>query len=100
MHAESSYKQALTIREKKLGPNHPRTASTYYQLAQLYVKVERFEEAEVCYQNALSIQEHIFGPDHPAVIRVLDQYTKLLRRLSRISEAQVLEARFPSTGTV
>ena len=91
--AESSYKKALSIREQNLGFDHPRTASTYYDLAKLYSDLERYEEAESLYRKALSIRERAFGFDHPAVASMLEQYATVLRKLKKESEAFELEAR-------
>jgi len=91
--AESYYKKALAIREQHLGFNHPRTASTYCNLARLYSALVRYEEAESLYRKALSIHERAFGIDHPTVVSMLEQYATLLKKLKREGEACELEAR-------
>ena len=46
--AEELYKKALAIREETLGEEHPDTASSYYNLADLY---------HTLYRKALDIKE-------------------------------------------
>ena len=91
--AESYYTQALAIREQNLGIDHPRTASTYFDLARLYSAAERYEEAELFYRKALSIRERVLGPDHSAFTSTLQQYAIILRKLKREREASELEIR-------
>jgi Flp pilus assembly protein TadD len=44
--AEPLYQRALDTRERVLGPEHPGTATTLNNLALLYYRQGRFEEAE------------------------------------------------------
>ena len=66
--------------KKKLGKEHPHTATIYFNIAKLYTTLEQFEEARKFYCKALSIRESAFGPDHPIVARTLEQYNALLDR--------------------
>ena len=63
--AEPLYQRALAIREQALGPNHPDTASSLNNLANLYWRQGKYEEAEPLYQRALAIREQALGPNHP-----------------------------------
>src|SRR5882672_4833709 len=58
-------KQALEIREKALGPEHPSTATSLNSLAVLYVSMGAYAKAEPLYQRALKIKEKALGPEHP-----------------------------------
>src|SRR4051794_16985025 len=55
--------EALEIREKALGPDHPDVAKSLNNLAALYVRKGRFAEAEPLYQRAIRIVEKALGPD-------------------------------------
>jgi tetratricopeptide (TPR) repeat protein len=63
--AASLYQRALAIREHQLGPNHPNTASSLNDLANLYQDQGKYPETEPLYQRALAIYEQQLGPHHP-----------------------------------
>ena len=54
--AESLFKRALTIREKSLGPEHPKVAATLENYAALLWAMERPEEAEQFAARAKAIR--------------------------------------------
>jgi tetratricopeptide (TPR) repeat protein len=59
------FQRALAIREQQLGPDHPHTASSLNNLAELYRAQGKYEQAEPLFQRALAILEQQLGPDHP-----------------------------------
>jgi tetratricopeptide (TPR) repeat protein len=61
--AEPLYQQALAIREKTLGPEHPDLAQSLNNLAGLYATQGRYIKAEPLYQRALAIREKALGPE-------------------------------------
>ena len=63
--AVSFQKRALAIEEKQLGPDHPSVAISLHNLASLYCKVQREEEARQLWDRAISIAENALGADHP-----------------------------------
>ena len=66
MEAEPLLKRALDIREKALGKDHPDTANSLNNLAELYNKQGKYVEAEPLYKRALDIREKELGKDHPS----------------------------------
>ena len=58
-------RQALEIREKKLGPDHPGTAGSLMLLGRIHDAQFHFYKALPLYQRALKIREKALGPDHP-----------------------------------
>jgi tetratricopeptide (TPR) repeat protein len=64
--------QALAIREKALGPDHPDVATALSWLALLYRNQGHYADAELLYRRALAINEKARGPDHPAVVASLN----------------------------
>ena len=91
--AEPLYKRSLAIREKALGPEHPRVATTLNNLAVLYQAQGKYADAEPLYKLALAIWEKALGPEHPHVATSLENYAALLRKTGRGNEAVKLEAR-------
>src|SRR5262245_36227987 len=57
--------QVLAINEILLGANHPDTARSLHELAEIYYTQEKYEEAEPLYKRALAINEAALGADHP-----------------------------------
>jgi CHAT domain-containing protein/Flp pilus assembly protein TadD len=58
--------QALEIREKKLGPDHPGTAYSLMLVARIQDAQFHFYKALPLYRSALKIWEKALGPEHPA----------------------------------
>lgn len=55
---------ALAIREKTLGMDHPAVAATLNNLAVLYGKRGKYKEAEPLCKRALEIREKVRDPRH------------------------------------
>ncbi len=55
----------MYIWERVLGKDHPDTATSYNNLAVLYEKQERYQEAEELYKKSLCIREKVLGNNHP-----------------------------------
>src|SRR5206468_219226 len=56
---------AIAIRKKQLGLEHPRVATTIDSLGGLYEAQGRINEAERAYKEALDIQEKRLKPEFP-----------------------------------
>jgi CHAT domain-containing protein/Flp pilus assembly protein TadD len=88
--------QALAIREKLLGPDHPDVAMVLDGLGSLYEKEGRYSEAEPLYKRALTIREKAFGPnhrDHFLVAQSLNSLAVLYDHEGRSAEAEPLNQR-------
>lgn len=68
---------ALAIREKTLGENHPAVAATLNNLAVLYGKRGKYKEAEPLCKRALDIREKVLGREHPDVAKQLNNLALL-----------------------
>ena len=86
-------KKALEVAEKKVGPNHPRVATSLNNLAALYETQGQYAQAEPLYKRALAIDEKALGPDHPEVATDLENLASLYRATKRDEEAESLEQR-------
>jgi CHAT domain-containing protein/Tfp pilus assembly protein PilF len=84
---------ALAIREKMLGSDHPDVAKSLNNLAALYVEKGGFAEAEPLYQRSLVILEKARGPENPDVASILDNLGNLYRAQGRYAEAETLVRR-------
>ncbi len=65
--AEPLLRQALAIREKALGPEHPEVAQSLTDLAHLYESQGRHSEAEPLFKRSQEILKKIFGRSIPAL---------------------------------
>jgi tetratricopeptide (TPR) repeat protein len=84
------YQHALAIREKALGPDHPDTATSLDNLAQLYRAQGKYEQALPLLQRALAIREQQLGPDHPDTATSLDNLAVLYRSQGDYEQAKLL----------
>ena len=62
--AEKQYAAAI-IEVEGFGPEEPRLATSFNNLANLYRAQGRYGEAEPLFERALAIVENVFGSDHP-----------------------------------
>jgi tetratricopeptide (TPR) repeat protein len=87
------YQQALAIYQQKLGTRHPVTAGCLQNMALLYARQGRFEQAEPLFRQALEINEQMLDADHPDTAATLEYYALLLQTMQRPDEAADLEQR-------
>lgn len=88
--AEPLLRQAQSIREVMLGPQHPDTATSLNDLALMYVYRGRYTEAEPLYRRALAIREAALGPRHPETAASLNNLAALYLREGRYAEVETL----------
>ncbi len=91
--AELLYKQALGIKERVLGLEHPETAVSLNNLGMLYESQGRYWEAESLLKRALEIRERVFGVEHPETAVSLNNLAELFRFQGRHAEAEPLGER-------
>ncbi|MEG3440445.1 tetratricopeptide repeat protein, partial [Pannus brasiliensis CCIBt3594] len=65
--AEPLYRQALEMRKRLLGEEHPDVATSLNNLAYLYRETGRYGEAEPLYRQALEMGKRLLGEEHPSV---------------------------------
>eukprot|EP00752_Nemacystus_decipiens_P008095 g7236.t1 len=91
--AEGLYRRALTIREEKLGVDHPHVASTLHNLGVCALEAGKMEEAKGFLRRALTIREEKLGVDHPDVASTLMELGLCALRTGRTEEAEGLYRR-------
>ena len=75
--AEPLYRQALSLKEKLVGPLHPDTAMTLNNLAVLLKAQGKMDEAASLYEQALAIFQAVFKPNHPKLLQCRKNYARL-----------------------
>ena len=75
-------------------PNHPDTLGIIQNLAIVYRKKGRYNDAEELYKRALANNEEKLGPDHPDTLRIASNFAICLQYLGRVSDADLLSMKF------
>ena len=88
--AEPLYEQALALRKRLLGEEHPDVAESLNDLAGLYDSQGRYSEAEPLYKQALALRKRLLGEEHPHVATSLNNLAELYDSQGRYSEAEPL----------
>ncbi len=88
--AELLYQQALKIRQRQLGDDHPDVAGSLNNLANLYHAEGRYSKAKPLLQQALEIRQRQLGDDHPDVATSLHNLAELYRAQGCYREAETL----------
>ncbi len=91
--AQSFLQQALTLRERHLGPTHSETANTLDRLARSFENQGKDEQAEPLYQRALAIHEQQVGVDHPDTAGSLNNLAYLYQGQGKDEQAEPLYQR-------
>lgn len=74
-----------------LGKDHPDTATSLNNLAELLCNKGDYSGAEPLYRRALAIYEKDLGPEHPNVATVQENMAGMYRKMGRDKEAEILE---------
>lgn len=79
--AEPLYAQCLSIRERVLGPAHPRVATSLNNLAAVTDLLGQTQRAYDLYRKSLALCDQLLPPDDPTRIQVLDNIKLALHKL-------------------
>ena len=69
--------RALALRERGLGPQHPQTAISLNNLAELYRAQGNYAAVRPLYERALAMSERGLGPEHPQTALSLNNLAAL-----------------------
>src|SRR5262245_30068044 len=89
--AEALHREALEIRRRVLGPEHPDTLTSMNNLALSYSGQGRYKEAEVMYQEALEIRKRVLGPEHLDTLWSMTDLATSYIDQGRYKEAEVMD---------
>jgi tetratricopeptide (TPR) repeat protein/class 3 adenylate cyclase len=88
--SEGCFKIALGIREKVLGAEHPDTAFSLINLADLYREQAKYRETEELYLQALDILDKHLGSNHSDLADLLNKLGLLYDVQRQFPEAETL----------
>ncbi len=86
--AELIFRQVLTERERRLGPEHPETLVARHRLAGVLDDQGLYAEAESQYRDVLKLEEKVLGPEHPGTLGTLNNLANLLFEQGKYAEAE------------
>ena len=69
--AKALHEEALGIKERELGSEHPDVASSLNNVAGVHFSTGAYEQARTMYARALEVWEQTLGPEHPEVAMTL-----------------------------
>jgi non-specific serine/threonine protein kinase/serine/threonine-protein kinase len=88
--AELQLEEALEIRKRVLGGDHPDTLDSMQNLAELFRNQGRFEEAESLFQEALETGRRVLGDDNPHTLNSMEGLATVYWHRGRYDEAEPL----------
>jgi tetratricopeptide (TPR) repeat protein len=83
--------QSIRVLEMASGKEHPSLVAPLNDLATAYIRVGRFDDADVTYRRAIDICRRTLGEDHVAYGVLLRNYAFVLRKLGHRREAKKME---------
>jgi tetratricopeptide (TPR) repeat protein len=95
---QQRYEESINLHEQSIGvcgmasgKEHPSLIAPLNNLAIAYVRMGRFEDADVTYLRAIDISRRTLGEDHIVYGELLQKYAFVLRKLGHSREAKKLE---------
>jgi tetratricopeptide (TPR) repeat protein len=80
----------MSIRESLAGPGNPEMAESLDNLASLYARQKKWNEAAPFYERALQIRTTTLGPEHQTVTAGLDRLASVYTAQEKYVEAEPL----------
>ena len=87
---EEKYQDALYEAARQSGANHPDVGEAASYLADLYLYLERYQEAEVLYRRALKIYARAYGNEHMIYSMALRNLAVALQARGKFAESRAL----------
>ena len=88
--AQSLYSDAIEIRKRVLGPEHPDTLRSMHGLARPLREQGQYADAEKMQREALNIERRVLGNDSPDTTASADELAIILDSEARYPEAEKL----------
>lgn len=88
--AEPLFKEALEVREAKLGDDSEEVALSLNNLAAVYQAQGRYEAALPLFKKSLAVMERVHGKDHPQVGIALNNLAGIYRATGNFEAAEPL----------
>jgi serine/threonine protein kinase/Tfp pilus assembly protein PilF len=89
--AEAMHREALALRKKLLGSEHPAVAKSLSNVGISLWRQGKLAEAEILIREALVMQKRLLGSEHPNVANSLNNLAGVLVAQGKLAEAETVE---------
>jgi tetratricopeptide (TPR) repeat protein len=91
--AEKLLRECIATLKKNKAYGGKDVATSWHELATLFVKQGKAAEAEPFFKQAIEQREKLLGMNHPNLAASLEGYAGVLRKLGRVDQAATMEQR-------
>jgi tetratricopeptide (TPR) repeat protein len=96
--AEQVLREVLELYKRVLGPEHPYTLTSIYEVARALGKQGNYRKAEQMHREVLELDKRMLGPEHPYTLMSIHEVARALSKQGNYHEAgrmhqEVLELR-------
>ncbi|OBT60411.1 hypothetical protein VE03_10205 [Pseudogymnoascus sp. 23342-1-I1] len=91
--AEPILQEAIVVRERELGVNHPDTFTSVSYLGLVLEKQGKYEEADTMHRRALEGREKALGGGHPHTLASVNNLGLVLEKQGKYQEAEAMHWR-------
>ena len=88
--AGAMHREALAMRRKLLGNEHPDVATSLHNMALVLDYQGKLAEAETMHREALAMRRKLLGNEHPDVATSLNNLADVVQRQGKLAEAETL----------
>ena len=88
--AETTHRQALLSRQKRVGKEHPDTLTSMGNLAQVLLLKGDSKAAESMHRQTLVMKEKVLRKEHPSTLTSMDNLASVLRRRGDYKAAEAM----------
>jgi len=95
----SACSDLLAKREQTLGVDHQETIAAIGKLANIFIELKQFREAEHLRRRVLSSREKMLGPENPETLEAINDLGATLHMQKRFKESSVLFKQYMTAMT-
>jgi tetratricopeptide (TPR) repeat protein len=90
--AEVLQSQAVEMKRRVKGPEHPSTLYSMNNLALVYRLQGKYEQAEALHSQTLEIQRRVLGPEHPDTLFSMGNLADAYQQHGKYAQAEALQS--------
>ncbi|MCX6929063.1 MAG: serine/threonine-protein kinase, partial [Verrucomicrobia bacterium] len=88
--AEAMHRQALALRQKLFGNEHPGVADSLFKLGSALQDGGKLSEAEAMHRSSLAMRKKLFGNEHPDIAQSLHGLADVVLAQGKLTEAEAM----------
>jgi tetratricopeptide (TPR) repeat protein len=90
--AAKQHQQALDLRRRVLGSEHPSTLMSMNNLANVYMNEGKYAQAETLLSQALQVMRRVLGPEHPSTLLSMGNLAIVYMDEGKYAQAEGLDS--------